>query len=914
MLTASRATFATAIAQMPTLFYFATPAPELVAQIKEILEEFYFDGIEQIVSVELTETGDIVGEFTDRIGLRQVKRFQYKISEKEVVYRLVNSDAVERFSIEVYAPKKGGAGTGVKKKNCKKSIPCGNSCISAKKTCKKAPPAATQAKIKAAKAAVAAASPAPATAPAPAASPAAPPPAPAAAPPPASPAPAAKKTATKKKAATPAPTPAAPAAPAKPVKVSTNQKLLDSTRNTIAAKVGQPAVDAAEAKLKKVLEKTSVYMKVPSSEVMGLIMDGGFKTAHELGGRPGAPPPGTGKGDYLDARARVENTVLGIPKKTKGSDRPKYAILASDDLNSQEHLDASGAYGGITVQFKKSVKDRTTFTGADSFKSGIASPVNDPSVASIVPSTSRGNIDNASLNLRARMYVNNAAKAGTPKTMAAGLSPGGNAYLEAQVHGQLGLDDVEAIHFKPRGAHDYPTKAIVDAAAAKGVKVYLNGKEIDPKRFQDPVARIETQKIRKAFLDGDVEALSAVYNGALLATKNPATKGKYQGVDTIQAYLSEQVGFSELPQKVKSSDFDALDPKKNHFMFRGVKQGNGLKANDIQQQFLEDPLYIGRGIYGHGSYFAHASNNRNGALQAGSTLKSRVTKAKNIALSYGGNSSNWNKTAVLRAALSSDAKIESEKRVIELQQEFRKKVLKNAEAKATAAIKNGGTVTKAESDRAAKVAKQIDKSILTGYSNLKKKKTGFAVEEEFDITGTYSPDGKTKRPILGGNDTKIKIVTYDDRSSIREAPQEIRSALARLYPDSYHHATQSISFPTRGEADKALALAQRAVANMNEHGYPSPPKAGDPTSDALLAAATARAEATLILSQWGVSDTAVSGRFATALGIDAIAVSQTTGTPGEASQYLNVLNRSKLIVDEEIYNKAEIKASKGEFK
>lgn len=918
MLTINRQKFLMAVASVPHLF--AAPSSEIAAAVKKILEEYYFDGIDQILSADLDENGDIVGEFLDQVGARQIKKFRYKISEKEVSYGLSNPDEVDKFAVQAFSIFQFA-------KNCKKSIPCGNSCISKNKKCRKTPAPAVAAAVTATKAAIAAKSPATAPAAAPSAAKKTAKTAPAAAAPaaaaptaapaaPAAPAPKATKKTTKKasqKAAPPAP---APSTPAKPVKISTNQKLLDSTRQSIVAKVGQAQVDAAEKKLKKVLEKSSVYMKVPTSEVMGFIMDGGFKTAHELGGRPGAPPPGTGQGDYLNARARVEQTVLGISKKTAGRDRPKYAILASDDLNSQEHLDAAGAYGGITVQFKKSVKDRTTFTGADSFKSGIASPVNNPNVASVVPSTSRGNINNQSLNLNARQYVGYAAKSGNIKTMAEKLSPGGNAYLEAQVHGQLTLDDVEALHFKPRGAHDRPTKAIVDAAAAKGVKVYVNGKQVDPTTFQEEVPPLNTLLVQKAFLEGNIDTLSEIYQEASKATNDPTAKGKYPGADDIQAYLSEQVGFSEKPQKVKTSEFDALDPKTTHFMFRGVSAGGGKTAQKVQEQFLDDTLFIGRGVFGHGSYFAHASNSRNGALAAGASLKSRVSKAKNIALTYGGNSASVQNTAVIRAALSSDARIETSNRVKELQQQFRSKVLASAEKKAQAALKNGGTVSKVEAQQAAKVSAEIDKSFFPRFRNATNRLMGLYVEEVFEVGGTYSADSKTKKEVFSSSNARVlmRTVTRTKEVTIADAYPEIRSGLARLYPEKWDPVNQEITFSNRGEADKALDEAMKAVARMKETGYPRPPKAGDPNANALLAAATARADANLLLAKWDIRDDVISGRFATALGIDAIAVSQTTGAGREASQYINILNRSKLILDEQIYDKNTLKASKGEFK
>ncbi|HEY9826048.1 MAG TPA: hypothetical protein V6D19_11405 [Stenomitos sp.] len=135
--------FRLALAALPPLFLAAKAPPEALDLVKQILEEFYTDGIETVISAELNSDGDIEGEFVDRVGLRQVKRYRYLIKDDQVDYSLVNPNEVQGFSFEVYAP--------AKKKSCKKGTPCGGTCISAGKNCRKKASTAGKSKIAAAK-------------------------------------------------------------------------------------------------------------------------------------------------------------------------------------------------------------------------------------------------------------------------------------------------------------------------------------------------------------------------------------------------------------------------------------------------------------------------------------------------------------------------------------------------------------------------------------------------------------------------------------------------------------------------------------------------------------------------------------------------------------------------------------------
>jgi hypothetical protein len=117
-------------------------APELLAAIRRILAKFYTDGIDAIAEAYVDEDDNVQGVFLDYINRSLTKRFAFTITDNDVSYRLLNPDQVERAdfseddSLDFATPKQ-----------CKKGIACGNSCISASKTChKKTTPAQQQTK------------------------------------------------------------------------------------------------------------------------------------------------------------------------------------------------------------------------------------------------------------------------------------------------------------------------------------------------------------------------------------------------------------------------------------------------------------------------------------------------------------------------------------------------------------------------------------------------------------------------------------------------------------------------------------------------------------------------------------------------------------------------------------------------
>ncbi|MBD0315036.1 MAG: DUF3626 domain-containing protein, partial [Microcoleus sp. T3-bin5] len=210
----------------------------------------------------------------------------------------------------------------------------------------------------------------------------------------------------------------------------------------------------------------------------------------------------------------------GNDQNSDPTERPLSAYFAGNDLNGASHASVSQAYGSIAVKLKPQVKERVTFTGSDSFKSGIPSDLNAngtppaPNAASIASLTRHGyDLDKLPSNYPSfmkdksvhRQQLTDAAKAKNIDDLAPSLAPTGNTYVEAQVHGQLKPEDIGELHFTPKAADgsDKPNAAIAKWAKDNGVKIYTNGKEEDLDKLINPPQKTKTQEISDAIDKGD---------------------------------------------------------------------------------------------------------------------------------------------------------------------------------------------------------------------------------------------------------------------------------------------------------------------------------------------------------------------------------------------------------------------------
>lgn len=376
-------------------------------------------------------------------------------------------------------------------KNCKKGIACGNTCIAKNRVCKQNLSPAVAAQVPPAKAKTKKAAGGATTAPAAPAAPSAPAPAPA--PAPASAAASPQKTTTKKPKASPAP---AQSNAVSSATVTTNQAELDKKRNNLTKRFGKQLVEKAETNVKRILDDpdNDIYVRVSSADTLEKILGNRFLTSAELNVTQHKIP--FLSDDYQTARNRVEQKVLGVDLSTDPANRPIYGYMGSSDLNGNSHNSGVQDYGSIVVKLKPETKNRATFTGSDSFKSGIASEVVSadnpppPNAASLV-STTRHGYDKDSLPSGYPAFYKSKAGEKDQLTKAADakniddlvnhLSPTGAKYIETQIHGGVKPSDIAELRFESNKAK--PTPAIGQLAKANGIDLIVDGKKLSSKQL-----------------------------------------------------------------------------------------------------------------------------------------------------------------------------------------------------------------------------------------------------------------------------------------------------------------------------------------------------------------------------------------------------------------------------------------------
>ncbi|MGL5193464.1 MAG: hypothetical protein ACRC8Y_07650 [Chroococcales cyanobacterium] len=577
-----------------------------------------------------------------------------------------------------------------------------------------------------------------------------------------------------------------------PIKL--NEKELSKTRKDLVSRFGKDAVEAAEKNVDSIIKKSDIHIRVGNTDTLGMILQGGFKTAHELNRTD--HNVFLLKGDYLTARARVEAKSLGYDKKnTDPGDRPIYGYLGSK--NPKDHLPDVSAYGSITVKLRSEVKDRATITGSDSFKSGIASQAtNDgtpppPSAASLVPTTRHGyDLDKLPAhyppvyrNASSGDALAGAIQAKNAEDLAKRLAPTGNAYVEAQVHGGVKPSDIGEIHFAPKNlagkGSDYPTQDVLDWAKANNVKMFVNGKEINsiPKKYQpkpntpsigkkgaseaiqfggvyEPPKAVEQKDLppgakisdlRKALQSEDFDkALSVAMELKHAVDTGPSSEASRN--DPYMAVIAKDTGANGLPKIADKDTIDSEWKKGGHLLARAVPEES--RAVD----FAKGEYFVGNlTVYGSGQYAVHA-----GTI---SQKKGDEGIAYDPANAEKNAKSAWGKlvkggyakedTTVMRMALPSSANVTTQKKMQAEIQELDRKIDAWARSTTERLRKEAGTVVPSEEDRRKQYAKTIDANVL-------KKPDG----KDIAFLGFPGDDGTPTS--VGGVDTKVvKLETAD---------------------------------------------------------------------------------------------------------------------------------------------------------
>lgn len=184
-----------------------------------------------------------------------------------------------------------------------------------------------------------------------------------------------------------------------------------------------------ESKVKKVLEKSSIHIRVHSKTVDDILVSKRLKSSFETGSGPQTSGPKFG----LGARAKFEERAFSIGKNSRVNDRPIYGYLSDsadgNPVSSGGTNTLLNGYGKISFRLKKDVKRRATFSIEDSMiRDGVTapSPIDNPSYRSLLHNDKNWTL---------------ADKAKTTDEMSM-------SFVETQVHGRVALSDVDMVFFE----------------------------------------------------------------------------------------------------------------------------------------------------------------------------------------------------------------------------------------------------------------------------------------------------------------------------------------------------------------------------------------------------------------------------------------------------------------------------------
>lgn len=702
----------------------------------------------------------------------------------------------------------------------------------------------------------------------------------------------------KAKVATPAPASAATKPTLDPA-IKTNDKALSSGRQDLVNRVGQKLVEDAEKNTHKILndKNVDIFVRVGSSDTLEKILGDRFKGAVELGITNHQIPHLQDK-DYTVARKRVE-TLNGYDKNAKPEDRPISGYFGSSDLKGASHADVSQAYGSIAVKLKPEVKERSTLTGADSFKSGIPSPLNPdgtpppPSAASIASLTRHGyDLDKLPSGYPSfykdktvhQGQLQTASKAKDVNDLVKAGAPTGNAYIEAQIHGKLKPSDIAELHFSPTGTSDRPNAAIASWAKTNGVKIFTNGKEEDLDKLIAPSTKTRAQEVGEHLEKGDYAKVMDYADD--VAKRAKVLEQKAPGVaDHHLAAIYADAGYDAKPKVV--SETDITNEWKNNggtLMIRGL--GAGPKGRtQFFDEFKSGDYFAGFGIYGNGTYVSHAGQPPNNA-DAKDAWNAIGTRNKYITQNG----------VTLRMALPKDANVIKQsdlaKEVVKAQNDMDAWGQAERQKIRAANATSASTPTLSGADKA-KVTQQenIIRGVLASAfkpkASVKMHSTGGLLDP---VTGNSLPSFAYKASLppstKGGKSWEAKDFVIHERLmnnasfSAKFALTDTSGNVVSLHKTKADAAKAAIDEQIKKQAfEKANVTQPPGLATLSSTGQKK------------LADFDARFQRMKDVV-FGDTGQDTSGRYATLRGYDAIQLNKSY----EPDRFMNLLNRSKVMI------------------
>ena len=687
--------------------------------------------------------------------------------------------------------------------------------------------------------------------------------------------------------------------------IKTNQSELDKSRADLEQRYGAKTVEAAEKNVQRILDDadTNIYVRVGNAKTLELILGDRFKTAHELNKTDHDIP--FLADDYLTARSRVEGKTLGYdPKGTADSDRPIYGYIGGKDLAGASHADTAKAYGSIAVKLKSDVKDRATFTAADSFKSGIASQIkNDgdpppPNAASLVASTRHG-YDVDKLPAHYPGYYNDksihgsqlqqAGKAKTVDDLATIGAPTGNRYIEAQVHGKVTPRDIAEIAFTPTGVSDRPSAAIAQFAKDNGVPLLVNGKKLSNDELDNIITppadkRSKTlQDLAKALDSDDFDA--AMGHALQIADKAQTLQLSGGESDRALKALYQESGYDALPTVATSADIDKIYSDGGLLMVRGVAKATSGDPNQYLKDFQSGDYFTGNGIYGNGTYVGHSGHFTPSGQFVFKNPKTAAKDAKTAVTNVERNGYISARTVNFRMAADPKSfNVVTQTQLLKERDDLDKKITawaKTERQKVVSANSNTPTLTAAQKKQIKQESKDFTQSLDVAKATIKS-------------DGVLAQAHNAKYRKMPQLSNSMAILTDVDDVSVPHTNSKFGKTLNfKLIDavDGYYAIGPDGDLKQLTGRTKKTAIKSAVKAFSEAHGYSS---AGVNLPKANKAITDFDGRVRQVRTILGLGNNEISN-LAVIRGYDAVALDQSY----EPTTFMNLLNRSKVYIQDQ---------------
>lgn len=210
-------------------------------------------------------------------------------------------------------------------------------------------------------------------------------------------------------------------------------------------------VEEASAHWASLLATSKLATQVPSQSVIEAILDDRMKSQFETGTSGGVL--------NADIRKKGELDKLGIPIDAENSTRPVYGYLANEDKTvAEDDYAVLSSYGENRLILKDSLKDRATYTAADSLENGIPGnqAINAKNhIAQLL--TGYLELDDYEIKFSYEFdtlddveyainrQFNKALKASTLSEFRRAIDAGINVYTEAQIFGEVRAEHIESV-------------------------------------------------------------------------------------------------------------------------------------------------------------------------------------------------------------------------------------------------------------------------------------------------------------------------------------------------------------------------------------------------------------------------------------------------------------------------------------